>query len=181
MGQIIETNRLKMRYISQADAASIFKLRSAPETFKYADIPPYENIMRAKRFIKSVLKDIKNKEAFFWCIELKDKETQRYDFVGTICLWNFDAKKEVAEMGYEVLPEYYNRGIATEAIGGIINFIKNQLEIKEVHAVTHELNLPSIKLLMRYNFERKGIANDVDPELDEPKEMILYALRIMRE
>lgn len=180
MDKIKDTKRLKIRRITETDAESIFKLRSAPETFKYVDNEPYQNLLRAQNFIKSVIKDIENKEGYFWCIELFSQKFQTYEFVGTICLWNFDEKREIAEVGYEILPEHYGKGFATEALDAIIEFIIQELEIKEIHAITHELNLPSIKLLMRHGFEKRGIAIEVDPEIDETKDMILYSYKIMR-
>lgn len=180
MDKIKDTERLKIRRISETDVESIFKLRSAPETFKYVDIEPYQNLLRAQNFIKSVIKDIENKEGYFWCIELFNQEIQTYEFVGTICLWNFDEKREIAEVGYEIMPEHYGKGIATEALEAILGFIKQELEINEIHAITHELNLPSIKLLLRHGFELRGIANVVDPEIDETEDMILYSYKIMR-
>ncbi len=180
MDKIKDTKRLKIRRISETDVDSIFKLRSAPETFKYVDIEPYQNLLRAQSFIKSVLKDIENKEGYFWCIEQLNQEFHSYEFVGTICLWNFDEKREIAEVGYEILPEYYGKGIATEALEAILDFIKQELDIKEIHAITHEQNLPSNKLLLRHGFELRGIANVVDPEIDEAEDMLLYSYKIMR-
>lgn len=180
MEKSIETNRLRMRMISESDVDSIFKLRSAPETFKYVDITPYQNKLRAKSFVKSVLKDIANKEAYFWCIEIVNDVAHTLIFAGTICLWNFDEKNQVAEVGYEVLPEYYGKGVATEALGAILAFVKEALEFKEIHAITHELNIASIRLLMRLDFEKKGIAVEIDPDIDETREMILYSHTIKR-
>ncbi|GAB6106819.1 GNAT family N-acetyltransferase [Fusibacter bizertensis] len=180
MEKSIMTNRLRIRMISESDADSIFKLRSAPETFKYVDIAPYQNILRAKSFVKSVLRDIANNEAYFWCIEVVNEVEHTFGFAGTICLWNFDENRQVAEVGYEVLPEYYRKGVATEALGAVLEFVKEALEFEAIHAITHELNIASIKLLMRLNFEKKGIAVEIDPNIEETREMILYSHTIMR-
>jgi ribosomal-protein-alanine N-acetyltransferase len=175
----IETKRLKLRALVADDDAFIYKLRSHPDTFKYVDIVPYQDIQRAQRFIAAVQKDIETNEAFFWGIVNKESD----EMVGTICLWNFEPQEGAkvaagvkAELGYEVHPDYQGKGFAKEAIGGVIEYARAFSQLKTIDAITHKDNIPSIKVLERYAFEALGIAVAFDPEIEEGPEMLLFRL-----
>ncbi|MCA0386481.1 MAG: GNAT family N-acetyltransferase [Firmicutes bacterium] len=169
---ILETERLILRALSQEDEDAIFRLRSHPETFKYVDIKPYASVERARNFIKAVEKDIANGEAFFWGVALKDTDT----VIGTVCLWNFQKFKSHAEMGFEILPSEHGKGYGTEAVSAVLHWMDKQEDFEIIDGITHEENLPSRKLLEKSGFQHLGIAVDIDPEIDEPRTMLLYRL-----
>lgn len=179
MFPVIETNRLKLRALISQDDAFIFSLRSHPDIFKYVDIEPYQDIQRARRFIAAVQKDIEEGEALFWGITIKDSN----EMVGTICLWNFETHKWngdgtwlKAELGYEVHPDYQGRGIAKEAIGGVLVYARSASPIKIIDAITHKDNAPSLRLLESYSFDALGVAKDIEPEIDEGPDMLLFRM-----
>jgi len=169
---ILETERLILRALSQKDEEAIFSLRSHPETFKYVDIKPYDTVARARNFIKAVEKDIANGEAFFWGIALKDSEA----VIGTVCLWNFQKFKTHAEIGFEILPSEHGKGYGTEAVLSVLHWLADQEDFEIIDGITHEDNAPSRKLLEKSGFRHLGIAVEVDPEIDEPRTMLLYRL-----
>lgn len=170
----IKTQRLILRALTEDDADAIYALRSDPLTFKYVDIKPYETIERANRFIKAVKKDIDLKEALFWGIEHRDEQV----VIGTVCVWNYNENHTQAELGYELNSKYYGQGYMHEAITGVLEHLKQMNQIKILDAITHEDNIPSLKLLEKQSFTCLGKAIEVDPELDEPLEMLLFRLNL---
>ena len=169
---VLESDRLTLRPLRVEDDEAIFRLRSHPETFKYVDIKPYATVERARNFIKAVEKDIANAEAFFWGVALKDTDT----IFGTICLWNFQKFKTQAEMGFEIHPSEHGKGYGTEAVAAVLQWLKNQDDFEIIDGITHEENIPSRKLLKKSGFHNLGIVVDIDPEIDEPRTMLLYRL-----
>lgn len=80
----------------------------------------------------------------------------------------------MVEIGYEIVPEYRNRGLATEAARGLVRYAFSQKEINTVEAHTlAELN-PSTKVLEKIGM--KYVAAVPDPELDE-----IWQWRLTRE
>ena len=82
------------------------------------------------------------------------------DLIGTICLWNFSKDNTIAEIGYELLPKYFKKGIMSEAIASIIDFGFATLNLKAIEAFTQKKNLSSINLLKRYNFTLESNRKD---------------------
>ena len=83
-----------------------------------------------------------------------------------------------AEIGYEIHPDHWGAGYASEAVAGMIVFAKTQMPIHTLIAITHKDNLASIALLKKQAFVLKGVAKEVDPEIDEGPEMVLYELKL---
>jgi ribosomal-protein-alanine N-acetyltransferase len=56
------------------------------------------------------------------------------------------------EIGYGTLPRFRSKGYMTEAVGGIISWVKQRLEIRSILAETDENNLASIKVVQKNGF-----------------------------
>jgi len=63
----------------------------------------------------------------------------------------------IVEIGYSVLPEFEGQGVATEMVGGIVQWAKQQPQVKHVEAETNIDNKASIRVLERNNFICAGI------------------------
>jgi [ribosomal protein S5]-alanine N-acetyltransferase len=71
-------------------------------------------------------------------------------------------KDGVVEIGYEIAPEFRNRGFATEAARGMVEFAFSNPEVTSVQARTlAEIN-PSVKILQKLGM--KLIGEKVDPD-----------------
>jgi len=171
---ILESEHLILRPLRQNDDHAILSLRSHPEVFKYVDAKPYQDIERAQKFIKAVKKDIREDEAYFWGITYKEEDY----VIGTICIWNFEQNKTKAEMGYELHPTFQHKGVMREAVESVIAFMERELIPIKIDAITHEDNLPSIRLLDYFSFELLGRAIEIDPLIEEGAEMLLYRKNI---
>jgi ribosomal-protein-alanine N-acetyltransferase len=66
-------------------------------------------------------------------------------------------KRGMVEIGYSVLPEFEGQGLATEMVGGIVQWAKQQPQVKHVEAETNIDNKASIRVLERNNFICAGI------------------------
>lgn len=172
----IHLDRLILRPLTLKDDVAMYALRSHPDIFKYVDIKPYEDIPRAQRFIRAVIKDIEEQEAYFWGIALKENDY----VIGTVCVWNFNADYTKAELGYELHPDFHKKGVMREAIDAILKYISTQTSLEALEAITHKENVPSIKLLDYFDFRKLGIANEVRSDVDEGPDMLLYEWVIRR-
>jgi ribosomal-protein-alanine N-acetyltransferase len=148
----LTTERLFLRELLPEDAEEIFRLRSNRDVNALIDRPNAVNIDDAIEFIQKIQKAIANREAVMWVITLIGE----IKLVGTILYWHIEWGKNKAEIGYEMLPEYWGKGIMSEALRKVIGFGFAELKFKEITADPNERNERSIRLLEKLGFELVG-------------------------
>ena len=159
----LTTERLLLRQLKTTDDQAIFNIRSNKIVYQYIAKTTLKHIEEAQKFISKTNKGITKGDFMYWAITLK--ETQ--ELVGTICLWNFSKDKLIAEVGYELYPDYHRKGIMNEALNKIIEFGFEALNLKTIEAFTHKENEASKILLIRNGFNLdakrtdKGFPNNI--------------------
>lgn len=53
------------------------------------------------------------------------------------------------EIGYRLLPETWNQGLATEGSKACLDYGKNQLKLKKIVSFTAKINLPSQRVMQK--------------------------------
>ncbi|OIQ21860.1 GNAT family N-acetyltransferase [Lacinutrix sp. MedPE-SW] len=154
----IETNRLFLNKIGQHQVDIIFKLRSNETVCKYIERPLYKKRKEARIHVDKVVNELRENNAITWVLTLKDNNKE----IGTICLWNFSEDRKTAELGYDLLPEYHNKGYMSEALDNVINFGFNIAKLKSIEAFTQFENKASIHLLESKGFAFKPKRKDPD-------------------
>lgn len=164
----ITGSNISLRSLSLDDLKSIYELRSDEFVIKYINRKAYKDLSEASDFIMKIKEDIANGEAIFWVIT----ELESTQLIGSICLWNFDYKNQVGEVGFELLPAYHNQGIMTEALEMVLNFGFLRMNFKRIDAFTHFANAASIRLLKKFHFKQNLIRKD-----DKVSTNIVFELR----
>lgn len=149
---LITSKRLLLRQITDSDVHEIFFLRSDEEVMRYLDKAPAKSLDDAYEFIKKITELEKNTDAVTWAITLKDDPK----LIGTICLWNIQKEHYRAEVGYNLHPSYWGKGIMQEAIIEVINYGFEVMKLHSIEANVNPGNTASIKLLERNNFTREA-------------------------
>lgn len=168
----LQTQRLLLRQLSITDAGEIFSLRSNDSVNKYLARTKANSIEDAKDFINRINAGMSNNQSLYWAICFRDQKKA----MGTICLWNFSAQENKAEIGYELLPEYQGRGIMQEAFAKVVEFGFNTLNLTIIEAWTVQQNLNSINILQRNQFERDTeLEKKIDRNSEGP-DCIIFSL-----
>lgn len=68
-----------------------------------------------------------------------------------------DVHRVGAEIGYWLGEEFWNRGIATEAINAVVDYGFKTLDLVRVHAEVFEWNTASMRVLEKAGFVREGV------------------------
>jgi ribosomal-protein-alanine N-acetyltransferase len=147
----LTTERLLLRQLQPGDEEEIFLLRSDEKVSALIDRPIATTIDDARQFINKIIAA----QAMMWVITLKDNPK----LIGTIVYWNIVKEKDEAEVGYELLPQYRGLGIMQEALLKVIEFGFKTLGLKSIFADPKAINEPSIKLLKKCGFVKKGATN----------------------
>jgi ribosomal-protein-alanine N-acetyltransferase len=145
---LLSTKRFDLRQITLADDNEIFALRSNEKVIQYLDRPPVETIEEVHEFINKIINGIERDEWIHWVITEKSDDK----LIGTICLWNLDREKEVAEIGFELLPDYMGKGIMQKVVPIIIDYGFKKMKLKSIEGEVDPGNVKSIKLMERFGF-----------------------------
>ena len=145
-----------MRQLISSDDNEIFALRCSNNVNKYLDRKPSKSIDDASTFILTINKNIQKNESIYWAITWNDTEK----LIGTICLFNFSDDNLKAEIGYELLPGFWGKGIMQESISKVIDFGVQQIGLNSIEAYTHSENQSSIRLLEKLNFKMHSSGDD---------------------
>jgi|ERR1043165_1070435 ribosomal-protein-alanine N-acetyltransferase len=166
----IKTERLLLKQIVQTDAEALSALRSIDSVNQYIERAKTQSLEEAKAQIERLTQFLTGNTGITWTIELAPQP----GLIGTICLFNFSAEHERAELGYELHPDYQGKGVMQEAVAAVIDYATKVMLAKEIEAVTHRDNAASLKLLQRFSFVR----NESEEQRIGINELQVYILQI---
>lgn len=143
----LKSERLVLRELNLNDVKAIFELRSSKEINKLISRETPKNIEDAKEFIEVCHQEFKNENRVFWAIEFENK------IIGTIVYHKISIQDNYAEIGYELNPNYQQKGFMSEALKAVLNFGFQKMNLKTIEAFTHKNNIASITLLKKHHFK----------------------------
>ncbi len=165
----LETERLILSRLEESDWKEIMFLRSDKRVNQFVKRKPADTKAKSLKFIVNIQKGVANYSFYYWKIRLKSSRTM----IGSVCLWNFSEDRKVAELGYDLMPEFQGKGIMSEAVEKVIQFGTQSLELKTIQAYTHGQNLPSIALLERHGFKLNRSLRD-----DSNSDNVVFELEV---
>ncbi len=168
----ITTERLILRQLTMDDINDLFWLRSNELVGKYIPRPPYKSVDEASAFIPKIDTNIANNESILWGITLKNENK----IIGTICLWNIHKEHYRGEVGYELHPDFWNRGIMQESLVAIINYGFQDMKLHSIEAVINPDNAATIKLLERNHFVKEAHFKENFFHKNSFQDTVIYSL-----
>ena len=148
----LETERLKLVQVHKGYTQDYFAIMSNDEVTQYYGMDSLKNIAEAEKIIDSFQQTFERKRGMRWGIILKETE----EFIGTLGLNNLNLWSKKAEVGYELHPAHWKKGMTTEAVKEVLRYAFEELELYRMGAVTYPENEPSIQLLVRLGFVKEG-------------------------
>ena len=148
MDRVIDTRRLILRRFTLDDLQAFHQLTSRPEIIRYAQSKPVASLEDALGMMKAA--------------PFHDYAT--YGYGRFACVWKetgdvigFSGVKFVpeiseTELGYRFFPEYWGKGLATEAGQASIEFARSDLGLKRLVAMVHPDNVASARVLAKLGF-----------------------------
>jgi RimJ/RimL family protein N-acetyltransferase len=153
----LHTPRLCLRKLEPEDIPSLLRYANNEKITAYVlNIPyPYREPDAVFR-ISYVVQGFKTKFRFVFSII--NKATA--EMIGEISL-HLDARKPLAQLGYWLGEPFWNKGIITEAIGAVLQFGFNDLQLETVLAICDRANGASARVLAKNGFEKTGETGDL--------------------
>jgi [ribosomal protein S5]-alanine N-acetyltransferase len=151
--RVIDTGRLILRRFTLDDLPAFYQLASRPQIIRYAQSTPVASLEDARELM--------------YAAPFHDYAT--YGYGRFACVWKetgdvigFSGVKFVpeisdTELGYRFFPEFWGKGLATEAGRASIEFASAELGLKRLVAMVHPENLASARVVVKLGFsiERK--------------------------
>lgn len=142
---ILETERLFLRQMEQADYQALAKMLQDPEVM-YAYEHDYSD-QDVQDWLDKQLERYENDNGLgLWSVILK--ETGEMIGQNGIVMQEWDGRR-VPEIGYLFQKKHWHNGYATEAAVGCKNYAFNQLNIDEVFSIIRDTNIASQNVAKR--------------------------------
>lgn len=143
--QTIETPRLILRRARREDAEPMFRnWASDPKVTKYLTWPTYETVETAYPILDLWISEYEKHNYYQWMIELKELGEP----IGSISAVRQNEKIEEAEIGYCIGSRWWHKGIMTEALSAVIEYLFTQVGMNRI-AARHDPNNPHSGGVMR--------------------------------
>lgn len=150
---VFETERLSLRHLSvETDLEFVLRLLNEPSFLQYIGDKGVRTLEDARQYLLTGPIASYEKHGFGLCLtELKNSGTP----IGMCGLIKRDTLPDV-DIGFALLPEFWNNGYAAEAAGAMIFYAHKTLRIDRIVAITSPDNEASGRVLNKLglSFER---------------------------
>ncbi|HEY8025121.1 MAG TPA: GNAT family protein [Burkholderiaceae bacterium] len=168
----LSTERLTLRPLWEADAQSVYAIRSDPQVMRYHSSAPWTSINPAIALIARDTAAMASGEYLRLGLTIVGNTT----LIGSCCLFDLDRENRRGEIGYELHRSYWGRGYMHEALQALLDFAFSTMLLNRIEADIHPDNLASARTLERLGFQREGFLRErwiVDGEISDT---VLYGL-----
>ncbi|MBO9729891.1 MAG: GNAT family N-acetyltransferase [Chitinophaga sp.] len=169
---ILSTGELVLRPIEDKDTAALFHHFSNDAVTKYMDIDSFSNISEATQIIQFFRKSLADEEGMRWAITIAGQD----ELIGTCGYHKINKTHFKAEIGYDLYPTFWGKGIMKEAVGCMLQYGFNELQFNRIEAFVDPANIASAKLLTNLAFRYEGFLRDAFFEKNKFVDAELYSL-----
>ena len=151
----IETNRLLLRKVQEADVKDIFDCWMQDEDVsRYMCWKASGDIAETQSFVQFELEQIENEKWNRWIIELK--ETGR--IIGTcLVFYNEEDDESHWDISYNLGKKYWGNGYITEAMKAVMRFAETALGMEECVTAYAKVNTSSANVLHKLGFTDEAV------------------------
>lgn len=137
--QTLETQRLILRKFTPDDAYNMFNnWASSERVTKFMTWQPYNSVEDVRDYITYIVSGYKNPDNYSWIIELKET----HQAIGNIDVVRLCDDTNEMEVGYCLSDKYWHKGLMTEALNRLIDFLFTEIKVNRIMA-THDVNNPN--------------------------------------
>ena len=156
---LLTTERLVLRNYSEADVAAVHDIFSRAEVIEFYDCAAFTGIKQSAQLVSNTIaRNAANGErGWRWGIALS---SQPNELIGSCSVHAINRKFQSAELGYELHPAHWGKGLACEAASCVLHFcFSNEapFSFNRIAATTDLDSVRSIALLKRLGFLEEGV------------------------
>ncbi len=170
----IETERLTLRALTPADSPEIFALFGSADVTRHYDLATFETMDQAESFVRTMADRFDSGLGIRWGITLRGDNKVR----GT-CGVVWRPHNHSAVLGYDLHPDHWGQGYATEAVRGILDAAFDSLApfvLNRVEAFTYPENRASSAVLRKLDFKEEGLLRQWGFWKDSYHDLVCHSL-----
>ncbi len=167
----LSTQRFILRKATTKDASDLLELYSNEEVVKYLPFTPFQSEEDAINELNWYDKIFKEQTGLRWVIEELDSKK----VIGTCGFLNFEKAHNRIEIGYDLTPKYWGKGVMKEALTCIIHFAFKTMNINKIEAKVEPQNISSIKLLEKLDFYKEGVLRQHEFEKGQYVDLAMFS------
>ena len=167
----INTQRLLLKQIVHDDQQFIFKGLSHPDVIPFYGVQ-YDSFESTKTQMDWYNKMLQVETGISW--KIVDKRSS--ESMGVISIYYYKSEHNKAEVGFWILPQYWEKGFASEALKAAIDFWKNEKKLHRLEGFVEKGNTASSKLLEKAGFQYEGTMRDCEIKNGKYISLHVYAL-----
>lgn len=149
----LESSRLIYKKILPENSQDMYEYSRLEEVTRYLLWTPHLSLSQTTRYINLLQK--KYARGDFWDFGLCDKESGK--FIGTCGITSFDEKENLIEIGYVLSPDFWGKGLATEAAKTVAAFCFDTFYVDRICAKCIEGNDASVNVMKKLGMTLEGI------------------------
>ena len=127
------------------DAQDMYEYSKDPQVALHVLWDAHSSIRETRAVLRHMIRDYRYAPPFTYVIERKGEGR----VIGTIGLMSYNGLNRSAEVGYSLSRAYWNQGLMTEALTGMLKYCFEDLRLNRVEA-QHEVSNPASGAVMRH-------------------------------
>jgi [ribosomal protein S5]-alanine N-acetyltransferase len=148
----LTTERLRLREPHMDDAEPFGRLLSIPEVTRFSNWPDAPKKSEVERYMRWMAKLHATRNGCAWFID----DSASKAVIGAIRFNHFDRRWKVGEVGYELHPDFWGRGLMTEALRAVVDHGHRGFGLNRIEAWTLPGNAASDRVLEKAGFQYEG-------------------------
>lgn len=168
----LETARLRVRLVEEADLADLFEVNGDAEVTRFLPYATWETPAAGNAWYKRMA-DLQSTGTALQFVVV-DKDAQKA--IGTCLLFRHDEASARAELGFVLGRKYWGGGYMSEALTALIDCAFENMGMRRLEAEANPRNAASGKLLRRLGFVREGLARQRWVSKGKPHDVETYGL-----
>lgn len=172
--QRIETDRLILRRYVIEDADAMYKnWASDSEVTKFLIWQPHSSVDVSRGIIENWLKEYSDEKYYQWAIVLKDNGNEP---IGDISVVHMKEDISMVHIGYCLGRAWWRRGIMSEALKAVMDFMFDTVEVNRVESRHDPMNPNSGKVMQKCGMKYEGTLRSADRNNQGICDACYYAL-----
>lgn len=148
----IFSDRFELRLVTYRDLQALLKIHRVDEVNRYLPFETWQGMEDAEIWYERVKQRHQDREAVQWVI----CERSAGQVVGSCIMFGYEHDHARLEIGYGLGRDYWGRGIAREAVGRLVSYAFDNMQIRRLDARVDPRNDGSNALLKALGFSLEG-------------------------
>lgn len=169
---VLHTERFVLRAATFDDAPAVLRIMGDPRVMRYFGELPLTTLQAAEQRLERQIAAFAEHEGIRWMITADDA------YIGSCGFWRIMPIHERAEIGYDLDPAWWGRGVMPEVLRVVLGFGFDTMELHSVEAQIDPANTGSRRVLEKCGFVQEGYfrENYFSPADQRLTDTAIYAL-----